>query len=181
MMKITLSDQGHRQLEDVFKTTSDPRLRARCQAILMAHRGRRHRHIAEDLGLSTRTLQRWLSAYQIQGLAGLKIRWVPGRKAKIPEAWAPEILTWIKVGPAGCGLDRANWTYAELATYLYQTKGVTVGETTMRLFCQRHGVRPYRPSYQYLKADSAQQAQAEQDLQILKKSRGGGACAAESG
>jgi transposase len=180
MIKLTLSDQEHRQLEEVFKTTPERRLRARCQAILMAARGRRHRHIAEDLGISVRTIQRWLNSYHARGLAGLKIRWAPGRAAKIPEALASEILAWIKAGPAGCGLGRANWTYEELATYLYQTKGLTVSATTMRTFCQRHGVRPYRPTYHYLKADPVQQETARQDLHALKKSRGGGTRLAES-
>jgi hypothetical protein len=48
MMKLTLSDVEHHQLETTFKTTADPRLHHRCQAILMAARGRRHSHIAED-------------------------------------------------------------------------------------------------------------------------------------
>jgi len=26
---------------------------------------------------------------------------------------------------ASCGLQRANWTYAELAAYLYQQSGIT--------------------------------------------------------
>jgi transposase len=180
MMTITLRDQERQQLEAIFTATPDRRLRARCQAILMASRGRRHRQMAEDLSISGRTLQRWLRAYQARGLAGLQIRWVPGRRAKIPEAWAPEILSWIVQGPVGCGLDRANWTYGELTTYLYQTKGLAVSPTTMRIFCQRHGVRPYRPTYQYLKGDPAQQATAQQDLQVLKKSRRGGARLVES-
>ena len=48
MIKLTLSDSEHHQLETTFKTTPDPRLHHRCQAILMAARGRRHRHIAAD-------------------------------------------------------------------------------------------------------------------------------------
>jgi transposase len=168
MIKITLSEQEHRQLEDIFKTT-EGRLRTRCQAILMAHRGRRHRHIAEDLGVTVRTLQRWLRAYQAKRLAGLQLRWRPGRRAHIPAALAPEILGWILQGPAGCGLDRANWTYAELATQLYRTHGIAVSASTMRAFCTNHGVRPYRPTYRYLKADPEQQTQARQDLQALKK------------
>jgi transposase len=169
MMKVTLSQQERRQLEDVFKTTCDARLRTRCQAVLMAHRGRRHRHIAEDLGVTVRTLQRWLRAYQATRLAGLKLRWRPGRRARIPAALAPEILGWILQGPTGCGLDRANWTYAELATQLYRIHGITVSASTMRAFCTSYGVRPYRPTYRYLKADPAQQAKARQDLQALKK------------
>jgi transposase len=170
MIKLTLNDQERRQLEETFQTTPNARLRARCQAILMAHRGRRHRHIAEDLGVSVRTIQRWLRIYQTKRFAGLKIRWVPGRRPRLPEALASAILTWITQGPPGCGLDRANWTYAELAAHLYSTHGITVSASTMRAFCTRHGVRPYRPTYQYLKADPAQQETARQELQALKKS-----------
>jgi transposase len=118
MIQITLSEPERQQLEDMVKTPAGGRLRTRCQAILMAHRGRRRRHIAEDLGVTGRTLQRWLRAYQDTRLAGLTLRRRPGRRARIPPALAPEILGWILRGPAGCGLDRANWTSAELATQL---------------------------------------------------------------
>jgi transposase len=119
-----------------LKTTPDRRRRTRDQAMLMASRGRRHRQIAEDLRLSGRTLQRWLHAYQAQGLAGLKLRWVSGRTAKIPEAMAPEILTWVQAGPAGRGLDRAHWTSAALATYL---TGREWREPTLKDVQQTHG------------------------------------------
>jgi transposase len=89
---------------------------------------------------------------------------VAGRAPRIPEGLTPEILAWVQQGPAGGGLARANWTSAELATYLYQTNGSTVSESTMRLFCQRHQVRPYRPTYRDLKADPGQQEKAREDL-----------------
>src|SRR4029453_13261672 len=101
MMKVTPRDFERRPLENTFKTTANRRLRHRCQAMLMAARGRRHHYIAEDLGISTRTLQRWLQAYQTHGLGGLTMRWAPGRTPHIPEVLAPEILSWIKAGPAG--------------------------------------------------------------------------------
>jgi transposase len=147
-MKLTLSDEERRPLEEVFHTTTKARLRARCQAILMASRGRRHRHIAEDLGVSVRTMQRWLHADQDHCFAGLKRRWVPGRTRRIPEALTATSFAWITQGPAGCGLDRAHWTYAELATYRYQTTGIAVSARTMRALCTTPGVRPYRPTYQ---------------------------------
>ena len=169
MIKITLSEQERRQLEDTCNTTAEGRLRIRCQAILMAHRGRRHRHIAEDLGVTVRTLQRGLRADQDTRLVGLQLQWRPGRRARIPAALAPEILGWILHGPIGCGLDRANWTYAELATQLYRSHGITVSTSTMRAFCASHGGRPYRPTYHDRKADPVQQATARQELQALKK------------
>jgi transposase len=170
MIHITLNDYDRQQLETTFKTTGDRRLRDRCQAILMADRGRRHQHIADDLRVSPRTLQRWLNAYCTSGLNGLTIQWAPGPSPLIPADLAPEILTWVKPGPAGCGLDRAHWTAAELATYLSHSTGIAVSERTMRAFCTKPGVRPYRPTYQYLKGDPDQQAVARQDLETFKKS-----------
>jgi transposase len=169
MLKPILSDHERRLLEGTFKTTPDRRLRDRCQAILMADRGRYHHHIAADLAINTRTRQRWRNAYQAQGLDGLTIQWAPGRSPCIPAPLVPEMLTWVKQGPAGCGLDRANWTAAELATSLYQTQGIVVSERTMRAFCTRHGVRPYRPTYHDLKGDPVQQEAARQDLEAFKK------------
>lgn len=169
MIHITLNDHDRQQLDHTFKTTADRRLRDRCQALLMADRGRRHHQIAEDLRVTPRTLQRWLNASCTRGLDGLRIRWAPGRAPRIPETLAPEIVAWVKQGPAGCGLDRANWTAAELAIYLYQRRGIAVSERTMRAFCTKHDVRPYRPTYQYLKGDRDQQEAARQDLETFKK------------
>ena len=96
----------------------------------------------------------------------------------IPEALAPEILTWVKTGPAGCGLDRANWTYAALATPRYGTKGMTGSASPMRAFCTKHGVRPYRPTYRYLKGDPKPQEATRQNLEALEKKpkRGNWSC-----
>jgi transposase len=174
MIKVTLSEFERGRLEQTFKTTPNRRLRHRCQAILMAARGRRHHHIANDLSISPRTLQRWLQAYQTHGLDGLTIRWAPGRTPQLSAALAPEILAWIKAGPAGCGLDRANWTYAELVTHLYQTHGLAVSESTMRAFCTKHGVRPYRPTYRYLKGDPELQEAARHELEAFKKKAAAG-------
>ena len=60
IIQVTLSELERRRLEDTCNTTRDRRLRDRCQALLMAARGRRHRQIAADLGISPRPLQRWL-------------------------------------------------------------------------------------------------------------------------
>lgn len=135
--------------------------------------------MAEDLAVRVRTLPRWLHGFQQQGLGGLAIRRASGRAATIPASRAPDMLDWVRQGPAGCGVDRANWPDAELAIPLYPVKGLTVSATTMRMFCQRHGVRPYRPTYQDLKANPAQREIARQDLGVRKKRRGGGTGLAE--
>jgi transposase len=169
MMTIHLNAAESRRREDTFHTTQNRRLRDRCQAILMAARGRRHRQIAEDLGLSVPTRHRWLNAYHAEGLDGPAIQWASGRAPHSPEALASEMLAWVTPGPAGCGLDRANWTYAALTAHLDRLKGIAVSASTMRACGTKHGVRPDRPPDLYLKANLARQSAAQQDLQALKK------------
>ena len=108
-IRLTTAEQEH--LEHTFKTTSDRRLRDRCQAVLMASRGRKRRAIAQDLGVHRTTVRLWLKQYQERGLGGLHIHWAPGQPGRIPETLAPTIQSWVKDGPLRCGLDRANWTY----------------------------------------------------------------------
>ncbi len=169
MKSIHLALEEQEQLVSTFKLTADRRLRDRCQAVLMDARGRSREQIAEDLHVHLSTVYDWLHLYLEGGLAGLKIQWAPGRSPSIPEELAPEIVGWIKGGPESCGLDRANWTFAELAHYLFRAHGIQVSETTMREFCHRHGVRPYRPTYQYLRADSGKQQKAREELAEFKK------------
>jgi hypothetical protein len=116
------------------------------------------------------------STYQSTGLPLLSTLYEPppkhlisvlGRPRRIPETLAPTIQGWVQEGPQGCGLDRANWTYEELATHLYRTTGIEV----KRIFCQRHDTRPYRPTYRYLRGNPEKQQVAQEELAALKKSR----------
>jgi transposase len=170
-IRLTAMEQAH--LEQMFKTTHDRRLRDRCQAVLMAHRGRKRKTIAQDLGGHRTTVRLWLKQYQERGVAGLQIQWAPGQPGRIPETLAPTIQAWVQDGPQGCELDRANWTYEELATHLYRTTGIEVKRTAMRVFCQRHAIRPYRPTYRSLRGNPEKQQAAQEELTALKKSPDG--------
>ena len=85
---------------------------------------------------------------------------------------ADEIKRWVIDGPAiKQGLDRANWTHAELADHLFKTYGIATSRSAMHRFCSRIGIRPYRPTYRYLRGDPDEQAQAREDIADLKKGR----------
>jgi transposase len=173
MIRVHLPDPDVRRLERVFREAPDRRLRDRVQIVLMAHRGRPHGQIAADLGVSRRTVPRWLNAYLDRGLDGLAVKKAKGAAAKVPADLADEIKRRVTGGPARQGLDRANWTYAELADHLYKAKGVRASRSAVGRFCRKLGVRVYRPTYRYLRGDPAKQAAAREELAGLKKSRGG--------
>src|SRR5215813_3086063 len=67
MWRITLSAGEQAAREQTVKTTADRRLRDRCQAVLMAHRGRKRKASADDLGVHRTTGKKWLEQYRAQG------------------------------------------------------------------------------------------------------------------
>jgi transposase len=156
-------------LESQFRSTRDRKLRDRLQIVLMAHRGRPRGEIATDLGINRVSVSRWLNAWCERGLDGLRPRKAKGPTPGIPAAMADEIRRWVIEGPAKQGLDRANWTYAELAGHLRQTHGIRTSRSAMHRFCAKVGIRPYRPTYRYLRGDEGKQVRAREDLAGLKK------------
>ena len=67
------------------------------------------------------------------------------------------------------GLDRANWTYEELADHLFKTHGIPTSRSAMHRFCRKIDIRPYRPTYRFLRGDPVKQARAREDIAALKK------------
>ncbi len=168
VIRIHLSDREAHRLEQAFLQTTDRKFRDRLQIVRLAHRGRPHQDIAADLGTTPRSVQRWLNAYLERGLGGLKPRKAKGREPAIPAPLAVEIRRWVIGGPAEQGLDRANWTHAELADHLKKTHGVLASRSAMQRFCRQHGIRPYRPTYRHLRGDPVKQAQAAEELAELR-------------
>jgi transposase len=181
MIHIQLPQAEADHLEGLFRSSGDRKLRDRLQIVLMAHRGRSRQDIASDLGIHRIGVTRWLNAYCERGLRGLLPRKAKGKAANIPDTMADEIRRWVIDGPAACGLDRANWAHEELADHLYKTHGIKTSRSAMHRFCEKTDIRPYRPTYRFLRGDPAKQEKAKQDLEGLKKSAGGRVGPAEPG
>jgi len=169
VIRISLSEDEVGRLDELFQTTTDAKLRHRVQIVLMAHRGRRHPDIATDTGTTHRSVTRWLNAYLDGGLDRLRPRKAKGATPKLTADLAPVLRQWVIDGPAKHGLDRANWTYPELADHLFKVKGIRVQKSALQAFGAKHGIRPYRPTYRFLRGDPAEQAKAKGDIAALKK------------
>jgi len=171
MIRVNLPAPDVERLERTFRTTADAKLRHRAPIVLMAHRGRPHGDLATDRACSRSSVQRWLNAYLGRGRDGLTPRKAPGAKPNLTPDLVPVVRQWVIEGPAPQGRDRANWTYAELADHLDNARGVRVRKSALHAFGAKHGVRPYRPPYRFLRGDVAKQAKAREELADLKKGR----------
>src|SRR5215510_15719943 len=88
-IRLTATEQTH--LEQLCKTTHDRRLRDRCQAVLMASRGRKRKTIAQDLGGHRTTVRLWLKPYHARGVEGVQSHWAPGPPRRLPQTLGPTI------------------------------------------------------------------------------------------
>jgi transposase len=174
VIRIRLTDAEAQRLERAFRQATDRKFLDRLQIVRLAHRGRKHKDIAADLGVTARTVQRWLNAYLGGGLGGLRPRKARGNAPAIPADKADEIRRWVIGGPAEQGLDRANWTHAELADHLRKMHGITASRSAMQRFCRKLGIRPYRPTYRFLRGDTVKQAEAREELAELRTKAEGG-------
>jgi transposase len=168
VIRIRLTDAEARRLEQAFLQATDRKLRDRLQIVRLAHRGRPHQDIAADLGTTPRSVRRWLNAYLDGGIDALVPRKARGHDPAIPARMAGEIRRWVIDGPAAQGLDRANWTHAELADHLFKAHGIRASRSAMQRFCRQHGIRPYRPTYRHLRGDPVKQAEAIEELAGLR-------------
>jgi transposase len=171
MIRIQLPPVEVERLQSQFRATDDRKLRDRLQIVLMAHKGRQHKDIATDLAVNRKTVQRWLNAFLERGLDGLRPRKAPGKAGNIPADLADEIKSWVIGGPVSVGLDRANWTYEEIAGHLKKAKAVKTSRSAVHRYCKKIGIRPYRPTYRYLRGNPAKQEKAKAELAELKKKR----------
>jgi transposase len=171
MIHVQLHPAEADRLDTLFRSTDDLTFRVRLQIVLMAHRGRARQDIAADLGVHRKTVTRWIDAYCDAGIDGLRPKKAKGTPGHIPKSLADEVQKWVIEGPAGPGLDRANWTHAELADHLLKTKGIRASRNAVQRFCSGIGIRLYRPTYRYLRGKPDKQAAAEQELAELGNGR----------
>jgi transposase len=171
VIRIQLPPDEAERLDVLFRATPDAKLRLRLQIVLMAHRGRPHKDIAVDLGVHRIGVTRWLNAYAERGLDALTPKRAKGRPTPIPASMADEVKRWVIEGPAEQGLDRANWNHEELAGHLFKTHGIKTSRSAMHRFCSKVGIRPYRPTYRYLRGDPGKQHKAREDQAALKRGR----------
>src|SRR3954449_2946570 len=99
MIRIQLPPTEAQDLDALFRSTDDRKLRDRLQIIRLAHRGRARQDIAADLGVHRKTVTRWLNAFCDGGLPALQPKKAPGKPSHLPASLADEVRGWVIDGP----------------------------------------------------------------------------------
>ena len=95
---------------------------------------------AEVLGVSERSVWRWLAAYRDGGEAALATRPGQGRPPKLSPAQAAEVLRWVG-GRSACdfGFATDRWTAPRVAALIASRFGVSMNHRYLNDWLWRHG------------------------------------------
>jgi transposase len=87
-------------LDQLSRTTKEPRLRTRMQMVLLAvDQGLKVPEIAAIVRESEATVLRWLKRYVAEGIEGLRDAPRPGRPSEVTEAYRAVLLAAIRRRP----------------------------------------------------------------------------------
>lgn len=101
--------------------------------------------VAQILGVSERSVWRWLAAFQREGEAGLAARPGRGRPPKLGPLEAEQIFRWVEQDASKFGFRNEWWTAPRVVQLIQQRFGIDMNPRYLNDWLRRHGVTPQMP------------------------------------
>ena len=114
-------------------------------AVEMVEDGDAVEEVAGLLGVTERSVWRWLGAWRAGGEAALAAAPRSGRPPKLAGGVAAAVLSWLDRSPCEFGFVTERWTARRLASVLERELGVAVNHRYLSDWLGRHGVTPQVP------------------------------------
>jgi transposase len=151
-----LSEEQLDELQELYRTTKDVRLRTRSQMILLAaEQGMSAPAIAQIVRESDQTVRNWFKRYQAEGMEGLKDAPMPGAPRKVTPEYVKQLVEVVRLHPRSLGLPFSMWTLARLADYLAEQTGIRVEGETVRVHLKEAEIVLSQPQHQISSPDPA--------------------------
>src|SRR3954453_11505371 len=101
--------------------------------------------IAEFLGVSPRSVWRWLASFRDRGPEGLAARPIPGRPPKLTVTQEKIVLRWLRGSPAEHGFATELWTAPRLAQLIEEEFGIRFNPRSLSAWLRDRGFTPRKP------------------------------------
>ncbi len=142
------------ELNELYRTTKDVRLRTRAQMILLAaEQGMSAPAIAPIVRECDQTVRNWMKRYDAEGIEGLKDVPRPGSPRKVTPDYVKRLVEVVRLRPRTLGLPFSLWTLARLADYLAEQTGIRVDGETVRLHLKEAEIVLSRPQHKISSPD----------------------------
>jgi transposase len=142
------------ELDTLYRTTRDVRLRTRVQMILLA--AEQHlvaSEIAKIVRTDPDTVVAWLKRYLAEGINGLADKPRAGRPDKVTPAYREQLLRIVRQRPRSLGQPYSLWTLQRLADYMAEQTGIRVEAETVRIHLKAADIVLSRPQHKITSPD----------------------------
>lgn len=144
VIPLVISEDEEKGLRRVMAEGGKEEYR-RCLAVLLRARGVHPKDVAEMLGVTRRSLERWVKAYKAHGVAGLRSRKRPGRRRRIGEAQRRCIAEIALKSPKAFGYLKNEWSIRLLSRHLTNELGIKISRAHLWRILHELGIVYKRP------------------------------------
>ena len=142
----------------------------RAKAVLDYIRGKRVVELADTLGVTRGSINRWIGWYDAQGVEGLMPRKAPGPMPRLTDEQLAELATVVEAGPQLAGFSSGVWTGPMIGQWIWQHFGVKYHNHHIPWVLHRLGFSVQRPRKRLARADrEAQEYWLRKKLPAIKK------------
>lgn len=129
----------------------------RAKGVLRYIAGVRVVDIAEELGVTRGSVNRWLQKYEADGVDGLRPRTACGAPSRLSEEQLCELVTIIEDGPQKAGFTTGVWTGPMIGELIHRRYGVKYHNHHIPRLLHRLGFSVQRPRKRLARADLERQ------------------------
>jgi transposase len=147
-LRLTLGQRN--KLKSFIRNTNNKKEYRRLLAILQKAEGRTYEDIANEYEVSSRSVQRWITAYIQGGIDEVKIKKTGGLKSGITDENREIILSTLFNDPHIFGYLRNTWSLRSLAKCLTNELGISISFKHLQRITKDLGVRCKRPKLELL-------------------------------
>ena len=149
-----LSPEAIHELDELYRTTRDIRLRTRAQMILLA--AEQHwvaSEIAKIVRSDPDTVVSWLKRYLAEGSNGLADAPRSGSPSKVTPEYREQLVQAVRQRPRSLDQPYSLWTLQRLADFMAERTGIRIEAETVRVHLKAAGIVLSRPQHKITSPD----------------------------
>jgi transposase len=149
-----LSREQRHELDELYHTTHDVRVRTRAMMILLAaEKQLAASEIAAIVRESDETVRRWFRRYTAEGVNGLADAPRSGKPPKVTARYRERLLELVRRRPRALDLPFSLWTAARLADRLAEETGLRMSVASIHRLLRAAGLGFGRPQHKISSPD----------------------------
>jgi transposase len=149
-----LSVERVAELDQLYQTTKDVRVRTRAQMVLLSgEKGLVAQEIADIVREDEQTVRRWLKRYLAEGINGLQDAPRSGAPYKVTPAYKEQLIVSVRQRPRSLGQPYSLWTLQRLADYMAEQTGIRVSAESVRGHLEDADIVISRPQHKVSSPD----------------------------